>query len=135
MERVKRGDHQRSAHYDAESLLKLYPRPLPEPALSACHEIVQMRCHPESFQQRIRALQLLVHGVDLGNYSKGKAVELILDLCQQEPDPDVRAAAIGFIPWTNTKNPQLVLADALGHESSRIRDAAEKALAAAGGAK
>jgi hypothetical protein len=130
MERVKRGDHERSAHDDTDSLLKLYPRPLPEPALSACHEIARMRCHPEYFQQRIRALQLLVEGSGLGKYSKEKTVALVVDLSKHELDPDVRAAAIGFIPWTNTKNPQGALADALGHESSRIRDAAEKALAA-----
>jgi hypothetical protein len=126
-ERVTKADHEGNAHYDVDSLLRLHPRPLSKAALNACAEIARMRCHTERYQQRVKALQLLTEGVDLGNYPKAKAVDLILDLARSEQDPDVRVAAIDLIPWTGTKNVQEVLAEALTHESSRIREAALRA--------
>jgi hypothetical protein len=128
MERVRNADHEDNAHYDVESLLRLHPKPLSQGALDACGDIVSLRCHSGHYQQRIEALRLLVEAADLKTYPRSEVVKVVLELAQNEPDPDVRVAAIDLVPWTAVGEVRLVLAGALVHEASRIREAAARAV-------
>lgn len=126
--KAKPEDYNHPHHDVIHNALRLHPKPLPKTALDACLEVIRHPSHPAKFQHRIEALELLVDGANLGTYKRGRVAALVVQLAQNETDPDVRVAAINLIPWANPQQPERILASAIGHESIRIREAAERVL-------
>ena len=129
-EQIRNARQEEYTHYDVvHNALRLHPRPLPRLALDACVDVIRRPSHPTRYEHRIEALHLLVDGADRNSYPKKDVQALILELVQTEADPDVRIAAIDLVRWASPPHLPEVLAGALAHETSRIREAAGRVLA------
>ena len=113
------------------TILSLHPKPLPEAALEACWIVLRRPSHPAYYKHRVDALNWLVEAASEGRYARSDVENLVLDLARNESDPDVRVAAIAWVPWALSRHVREALADALAHESSKIREAALRVVAEA----
>jgi hypothetical protein len=129
LEQVRRAKPEDYTHYDVvHNVLRLHPRPLPMAALNACLEVIRHPSHPAKFEHRVDAVNWLVEAASEGRYPRGEVENLVLNLAQNEPDPDVRVAAIGFLSWAAPQQLRQVLTGALAHQSVQVREAALRAL-------
>jgi hypothetical protein len=129
LEQVKKAAYEDYTQYDATyNLLRLHPKPLPGIALDLCLYVVRHPCHPGKFEHRIDALKHLVEAAQAGRYPATEVKDLVVKVAETDFDVDVRSAAIEKLPWAAPDKIRETLAPALDHESSRIRDAALRAL-------